>query len=147
MSTHRKIEWTLFLSGLGGMAFAGYLSAVKLFTETCAFNESCPYFLGFPACYYGLFMYLIITLFAGLHVAHLYDGKKANQIVLITACLGIIFAGYFTATELPVLFSDGLSAYMLGLPTCALGLIFYVIIATLSLRLARDFSTQSPSHS
>ena len=139
MSTHRKIEWALFLLGLGGMAFAGYLSAVKFLNDTCAFNESCPYFLGFPACYYGFFMYTIIALFAGLHVAHRYDGKKANQVVLSVAVLGIFFAGYFTLIELPVLFSDGFSAYMLGLPTCALGLVFYVVIAGLALRLKRDF--------
>lgn len=142
MSTHRKIEWAVFLIGIGGLLFSGYLSAVKLFTETCAFNESCPYFLGYPACYYGFVMYLIITIFAGLHVAHKIDGKKANEIILFISFLGILFAGYFTVGELPLLFSAGLSAYVLGLPTCALGLIFYLILTVLSLRLKKDFIAQ-----
>ncbi len=139
MNTHRKIEWAVFLIGIGGLIFSGYLSAVKLFTETCAFNESCPYFLGYPACYYGFVMYLVITIFAGLHVAHTIDGKRANGVILWTSFLGILFAGYFTVLELPLLFSDGLSAYVLGLPTCALGLIFYLILTALSLRLKKDF--------
>ena len=139
MSTHRKIEWAVFFLGLSGLLFAGYLSAVKLFTETCAFNESCPYFLGYPACYFGFVMYAVIASFAGLHVFHLYDGPKANTAVLAVATLGIVFSGYFTFGELPKLFDQGIAAYMLGLPTCALGLIFYVAIALFSLRLRRDF--------
>jgi uncharacterized membrane protein len=137
---HRKLEKAVFALGIGGLLFAGYLSGVKFFSETRAFGESCPYFLGLPACYYGFAMYLIITIFAGLHVFHKYDGEKANRIVLVTAYLGILFAGYFTLTELPLLLSEGLSAYVLGLPTCALGLIFYIIIARLSLRIKRDFN-------
>ena len=35
----------------GGTAFSGYLSAVRLLTGSCAFNESCPFFLGYPACW------------------------------------------------------------------------------------------------
>jgi uncharacterized membrane protein len=140
MNTHRKIEWAVFLLGVGGLLFSGYLSAVKLFTETCAFNESCPYFLGYPACYFGFAMYLVITVFAGLHVAHQFDGKKANEIILWVSLLGILFAGYFTVGELPLLFTEGFSAYVLGLPTCALGLIFYLILTVLSLRLKKDFN-------
>jgi len=139
MSTHRKIEWTIFILGLGGVLFSGYLSAIKFFTKTCAFGETCPYFLGYPSCYYGFSMFVIITLFDGLHVAHWFDGKRANEIVLAVSLLGILFAGYFTALELPKLFSEGILAYVLGLPTCALGLIFFCIIAFLAHRLKKDF--------
>lgn len=133
------MEWAIFLLGIVGVLFAGYLSSVKFFTETCAFNESCPYFLGIPACYYGFVMFAIIALFGGLHVAHKVEGKRANTIVLSVATLGIVLAGYFTLREIPLLMEEGLTAYMLGLPTCALGLIFYIIIAGISLRLSRDF--------
>jgi hypothetical protein len=85
-------------------------------------------------------MYLAIALFAGLHVFHLYDGKKANGVVLAVSSLGIIFAGYFTVGELPLLFAQGFSAYIFGLPTCALGLIFYIMIALFSFRLRSDFT-------
>lgn len=139
MSTHRKIEWALLSVGIAGSLFSGYLSAVKFFTERCAFNEGCPYFLGYPACYFGFVMFATIMIFAGLHVFHYFDGKKANEIVFIVSILGILFAGYFTLGELPVLFDQGLGAYILGLPTCALGLIFYVIVFVLSFRLRKDF--------
>jgi hypothetical protein len=49
-----------------GLLFSGYLSAVNLFSGTCAFNETCPYFLGYPACWYGFAMYLIIFLVTGV---------------------------------------------------------------------------------
>lgn len=140
MSTHRKIEWTVFILGLCGFLFSGYLSSVKFFSETCAFSQECPYFLGFPACYFGFAMYTVIVLFAGLHVFHLYDGKKANLAVLTVSFLGIIFAGYYTLLEVPKLFAEGIVAYLSVLPTCAIGLIFYVTIGLLSLRLRKDFT-------
>ncbi len=139
MSTHRKIEWSLFIIGIMGTLFSGYLSAIKFFTDACAFSEACPYFLGYPACYFGFIMFSTIMLFAGLHAFHLFDGRKANEIVFGVSILGIVFAGYYTIGELPTLFDEGLSAYIFGLPTCALGLIFYTLVFVLSYRLRRDF--------
>ncbi|OGF62555.1 hypothetical protein A2662_02025 [Candidatus Giovannonibacteria bacterium RIFCSPHIGHO2_01_FULL_45_33] len=119
---------TIFILGLSGLVFAGYLSAIKLFNEKCAFNEACPYFLGYPACYYGFVMYLAIAVLAGLLVLGKWDERKTITSILAVSFLGIIFAGYFTVGELPVLFAEGFSSYVLGLPTCALGLIFYIAI-------------------
>ncbi len=61
--------------------------------------------------------------------------KKDIKIVwlFILSLAGLCFAGYFTLGELPVLFRDGFSAYALALPTCALGLIFYILIFILSI--------------
>ena len=42
--------------------------------------------------------------------------------------------------ELPKLFSEGLGAYMLGLPTCALGFLFFVAIHIVSLVTYRKLS-------
>lgn len=126
-------KWVLAL-GFGGVLFAGYLSGVKFFTNTCAFGEGCPYFLGYPACYYGFAMFSVIFVFSALRVLRKVSLRTANEIILITTVLGTLFAGYFTLTELPVLFSDGFGAFMLGLPTCALGLIFYIIIFVLEFK-------------
>lgn len=142
MSAHRKIEWSLFLIGVAGSLFSGYLSGVKLFTENCAFGESCPYFLGYPSCYFGFLMFATIMIFSGLHVFQRMEGKKANEVVYAVSILGILFAGYYTLGELPLLFEEGLTAYVLGLPTCALGLIFYSIVCVLSYRLTKDFISQ-----
>ncbi|MBM3261389.1 hypothetical protein FJY93_03135 [Candidatus Kaiserbacteria bacterium] len=123
----------LFL-GIGGLLFAGYLSAVKFFSNACALGESCPYFLGYPACYYGFAMYLLITIFATFLVTGKMHRRKALAGISIISFLGILFAGYFTVGELPVLFTYGFSAYALGLPTCAWGLVFYVALFLLSMR-------------
>jgi hypothetical protein len=58
----------LFFLALAGLLFSGYLSTVKFFSDTCAFNESCPLFLGYPACFYGFAMYLIMFCVTGLGV-------------------------------------------------------------------------------
>jgi uncharacterized membrane protein len=58
------LKWTLLLT-VAGTAFSGYLSLTKLLTGTCALNEACPYFLGYPACIYGFGMFstmLVITI-------------------------------------------------------------------------------------
>lgn len=135
MSYENKLERWVLVLGAAGLMFAGYLSGVKFFTETCAFGEGCPYFLGFPACYYGFFMYLVITVAALTQVLGKVKRETANEIILVTSGLGILFAGYFTFGELPKLFSEGLTAYVLGLPTCALGLIFYILLFWLSVKL------------
>lgn len=133
----KKTEVVVLVFGVAGVLFAGYLSAVKFFSNTCALGESCPYFLGYPACYYGLAMYLTITGFALARVLQWYDSTKANTAILAVSGLGILFSGYFTVLELPILFSQGLTAYVLGLPTCAMGLIMYTIIGALSLTMRR----------
>lgn len=124
----------LFILSVAGLLFSGYLSGVKFFTETCAFNEGCPYFLGYPACYFGFALFLVLTVISfRVITSHMYDraGYKWMEVI---GLLGVLFAGYFTLQESPVLFRDGLSAYVFGLPTCALGLIFYVLIVYISSR-------------
>jgi uncharacterized membrane protein len=122
---------------VAGLLFSGYLSGVKLFSGTCAFNEGCPLFFGLPACYFGFAMFLTLTALVVL----CWFGKLTKEIMLqdlfVVSLCGILFAGYFTILELPLLFREGLAAYMLGLPTCALGFIFYVIIFVYTLRLLK----------
>jgi uncharacterized membrane protein len=132
-----KIILTL---GVAGTLFAGYLSGVKFFRDTCAFNESCPYFLGYPACYDGLVMYLAITVAAVVLVTRRTAAEKARKAIVVVSGLGILFAGYFTLREFPLLFSEGFRAYVLGLPSCALGLIFYLVIFFLALLSRQGFS-------
>lgn len=131
----------LFLLALAGFAFSGYMSGVKFFSGNCAFNESCPYFLGYPSCYFGFVMFTLITVFAGLLFFKKWDVKKALLGLTIVSVLGILFAGYYTLGELSLLLEEGLGAYLLGLPTCAYGLIFYTAIGVLALRARRSAST------
>jgi hypothetical protein len=123
----------MFFLGLAGLLFSGYLSAIKLFTSTCAFNEPCPYFLGYPACWFGFGMFLIIFSFALLGLLKVIFEKVMSKIITLVSALGILFAGYFTIPEIGKLLSGAQTGYSLGLPTCAYGLIFYILIFIFSL--------------
>jgi uncharacterized membrane protein len=128
---------TLFALATGGFLFSGYMSGVKFFSGNCAFNEGCPYFLGYPACYYGFVMFTVIFIVAGLLLFRKMDAGKALTSLTAVGVLGILFAGKYTIDELPLLFDQGLGAYLLGLPTCAYGLVFYVAITVLALKARR----------
>lgn len=128
ISTYNKAT---FFIGLGGVLFSGYLSAVKFFTSTCALNEPCPYFLGYPACWYGFAMFLAIFITAILGLLKRVEPKQVVKAHLIISSAGILFATYFTIPEIDRLMS-GTSNYALGLPTCAYGLVFYIIIFILA---------------
>jgi len=110
----------LFLLALAGLLFSGYLSAVKLFSGSCAFNESCPYFHGYPACWYGFVMYLFMFIVAGLGFAGKISSAATLKANAIASFIGILFAGSFVIQEL--VFS-----------TCFYGLVFYIAIFTTSL--------------
>ncbi len=131
----------LFVLSLMGVMFSGYLSGVKFFTETCAFNESCPYFLGYPACYYGFALFLTLFILSSLLLWQKVGNKIGLIFMSIVSSLGVLFAGYFTLKELPILLNEGLSAYLLGLPTCALGLVFFVVILFVSLLTLRKMES------
>jgi uncharacterized membrane protein len=124
----------LFLVAIAGFLFSGYMSGVKFFSGACAFNEGCPIFLGYPACYYGFAMFTLITVFSGLLLFKKWGERNALYALMIISGLGILFAGYYTLSELPLLLREGLGAYLLGLPTCAYGLIVYVSIMVLAVK-------------
>lgn len=88
-----KILLTLSVAGL---TFASYLSGIKLFTSTCAFGESCPYFLGYPACYYGFVLFLLLTAFSYSLSFGYFSRPIMVRAIRVTSALGILFAGYFT---------------------------------------------------
>ena len=124
---------TMFYLGLAGLLFSGYLSSIKIFTSTCAFNEPCPYFLGYPSCFFGFGMFLIIFISATLGLMKKISNREMSKAIAWISFLGILFAGYFTIPEIGTLLS-GSSNYSLGLPTCAYGLVFYIIIFILAVR-------------
>jgi hypothetical protein len=134
--TLNAFKKTILILDGAGLLFSGYLSAVKLFTSTCALNEPCPYFLGYPACWYGFGMYLVMFVTALLLLFKRVSVKGAAVTHTVVSALGILFAGSFTIPEIRPLLS-GSSHYALGLPTCAYGLIFYITIFIISIRYLR----------
>jgi hypothetical protein len=113
-------KWLLVLA-IAGLLFSGYLSAVKFFSNSCALGETCPYFIGLPACYFGFGMYVAITYLAI---------KGMYKSVFGVAVAGIIFAGYFTIIDLP------------RLTSCSLGWGFYIAIAVVSYKLSSKWKKE-----
>lgn len=129
MDRMKRLLFAELLLSLGGVLFAGYLSGAKLFTGTCAFNEPCPYFLGFPACWYGFALFLILFVVAVLAFRGAMAARKAGIWLASVAGLGIVFSGSFVVQEVYGWLSVGrLQGYGLGLPTCVYGLVFYIIV-------------------
>ncbi len=128
----------LFALSIAGLLFAGYLSGVKLFSEVCALNEPCPYFLGYPACYYGFAMYAVMTILLTQYFWGALTRSMALNALKVVSGAGILFSGYFTLQELPRLFAEGFSSYVLGLPTCAYGLLVYIAIFSIAFAAHRE---------
>lgn len=79
MSMRRAVQW-IFAISLVGIAFSGTLTYREVFGQTAA---ACPSpgapgtIFGYPACVYGLFMYIVIAAISGL--ALLKGGRGADS--------------------------------------------------------------------
>lgn len=134
MTSKRYFGLSIALS-LGGTLFAGYLSGVKILTKTCAFGESCPYFLGYPSCWYGFAMFLALSVIALLGGVGKLPERRAAKGLLGVSALGTVFAGSFVVQEVAGWLSAGrVTFYGFGLPTCVYGLVFYVALLAISAR-------------
>lgn len=125
--TPLSVKLTTIFS-ISGFLFAGYLTAVKLFTGTCAVRESCPYFLGWPVCVYGFGLYSILTILSILIIARKLNFRTGMLGIVSVSFVGILFSGYFSAIQLPALVKNGFAAYTFGIPTCIFGLVMYMLI-------------------
>ncbi len=115
-----------FYFSIIGVIFSGYYSAVKIFSSACPFGESCPEFLGYPACYFGFILFLLCLISGGLTV---FVNRKIITALVVVGVLGVIFSGYLSYIDLwQTSCPGGQCHYQLGLPTCVYGFIFFVII-------------------
>lgn len=122
----------MFTLSLAGVLFSGYLSAVKLFTDTCAFNETCPYFLGYPSCWYGFALFLALFTISSLSILGVVSIYSMEILFVIISGVGTLFSGYFAIPEILQELSGVAVSHTLGLPTCVYGFIFFVLIFILS---------------
>ena len=119
----RRYLWIATALSFCGVMFAGYLSSVKWMSGVCAFNETCPLFLGHPACYTGFSLFCVLFIISAASVTK--KIKSAWPAILNTtvSALGVLFAGRMVIAEVssPAQFFQ----YGMGLPTCAYGLVFF----------------------
>lgn len=133
MDKYKNFKIFFLLASLGGVLFSGYMSGVKMFSSVCAFGETCPLFLGFPACYYGFVMFCFLFIFSVVLFFKEQATKCLANLLFLFSFLGVLFAGYFSWGELPLFFENGPSAYFFGLPTCVMGSIFFILIFIVSI--------------
>ncbi|MCW9054412.1 MAG: hypothetical protein OQJ98_00275 [Candidatus Pacebacteria bacterium] len=122
----------LILSAAGAL-FSGYLSAVKLFTKTCAFGETCPYFLGYPACWYGFALFVTLFVVTLLGLTGVISMYRMSILHVVVAGIGVVFSGSFAIPEIVGLFTDP-TFYTLGLSTCIYGSLFFILCFVIALR-------------
>ncbi len=147
MNTLNKI---LILS-IAGMLFSGYLSAVKLFSQTCAIDSGCSYFLGYPTCYYGFAFFAVIFILTLANKFCSWGGKKMatarlHALRTVTA-LGIVFSLYFSVVEIWKMISEKMVYGALILPTCFYGLIVYIWVFALAMKLKNNKESETESKS
>lgn len=132
MQSIKKFKISFLIFSLAGVLFSGYLSGTKLFSSVCAFGETCPIFLGLPACYYGFIMFFLLAVFSIVLALDKWNLKALSKALLITSLVGVIFAGKFAIEELPLFFQNGFGSYTFGLPTCVMGWLFFIVVFVLS---------------
>jgi hypothetical protein len=121
MEKETALKYVSIIS-LIGVLFAGYLSLGTLTTGKCPMNGECPFFLGYPACYFGLAMFLIILMASLMSFMPRQDKGNLIKGNLVVSLVGILFAGYFSITEIM-----NPREYSLMLPTCVYALMMYVL--------------------
>ncbi len=84
--------------GAGGVLFAGTLSSIKMRSGICAFNEPCPEFLGYPACYTGFGLFVLLFVPTALALLASVKGRWP-AVVNPDPGLGVLFAGSITLRE------------------------------------------------
>jgi len=124
----------IWIFALAGTLFSGYLTIGTLVIGACPLKGECPYFLGFPACNYGLIMFgiMLITTSLLLFGKKRKDHKLLTRITFIVAIAGVLFSGYFSVKELFFTTCVGGCSYVLLLPSRVYGLIMYVVILIVS---------------
>jgi len=126
-----KILFPLFT--FAGVLFSGYMSAVKLFSKTCAFGEICPMFMGISACYVGFILFLVLFVLSLFLATKKHKDKILTNSIFFVSLFGILFAFYYSAREVPLLVQNGFGFYKFGLPTCMMGFILFLIIFIFSI--------------
>ena len=121
--------YEILVLALAGASFSGYLSAVKLFSAGCALTAPCPFFLGYPACYFGFGMFALLVVLAFLWAI----GMPMRSWVIGVSTVGTLFAAYFTVLEWSALMSLFSNFSLLAIPSCIVGLVVYLAVLVLAM--------------
>ena len=115
----------VFWLSIAGTLFAGYLAAHRLITKECAFNESCPYVFGIPACDIGFVLFLSLLGISAKAMFDIFAVATALEWLFWVALVGTVYAGVLSAREL---FGEVRAKSALILPTCVYGFVVFAAI-------------------
>jgi uncharacterized membrane protein len=128
MEKYKNFKIFFLVASIAGVLFSGYMSGVKFFSTTCAFGETCPLFWGMPACYFGFAMFSLLFILSIILWFEKWNIMSLSEVLFGVSLAGVVFAGYFSIGEIPLLLQNGPGAYFFGLPTCIMGCLFFVAI-------------------
>jgi hypothetical protein len=126
MNKRNMLLTAMYLS-IAGVLFAGYLTLNKLVRNVCSFGETCPFLWGYPACLYGLILFLILFLTI-LTLLLKDDDTLASHIFLYVSILGVLYSGYFAYKDVFFPVCGNNCVYQMGLPTCVYGFVVFVAV-------------------
>ena len=121
-----SLRFILGFSGVG-LLFSAYLVVVKIFSGTCPVNETCPSLFNIPACWYGLALFIVLITLSVFTARERISFANGIVSIMGVSFFGVLYAGYFTAIELPTFMHKGFTAYTFGVPTCFMGLVFFML--------------------
>jgi len=110
-----------------GIIFSGYLTYYNLLGPGChkaiiSCGSNPVEILGLPQCVYGLAMYVIVAVLAGLAM-RINSRKGLMTSIKVISLIGVLFAASLSYYELFVV-ETGVS----GLPACVYGFFLYLVI-------------------
>ncbi len=121
----KRIKCIIGLS-IFGTLFSGYLSWGKFFNGTCTLqNGGCSDFLGYPTCYYGFVMFILLLTFSALY--KLKGRTQYLKALCRISFAGILFSAWFSFIEIIPMITEKVR-YDLFFPSCSYGLIAYIAI-------------------
>lgn len=118
----------IFGFSLAGFLFSGYLATIQLFSGACAFNETCQTVLHVPVCWYDFALFVMLLSLSYYTFTQRIGFAKAITYIGGVSLFGVLFAGTLTLTEIPAYLKKGFGAYTFGVPTCFMGLVFFMMI-------------------
>ena len=124
---------TLFYLGLTGAVFSGVLGLRQLAGQTCTLSTSCALLLGYPACLFGLVVYVLLMIVGWFGLVQGLQASSLRRAALVFSGMGMLLAGWFAVTEMWNYLTGGF-LYDINPPIHMYGLALFFVIFVISVR-------------
>jgi hypothetical protein len=112
-----------------------------MLSGVCAFEETCPFFLGYPACYTGFALFLSVLMSSGTALLVGATGRWPLVANCALSAAGCALAAKMTVAEV----ANPLAWHSpMGMPTCAYGFVFFAAVLLLTIFAWRSTRPMAP---